>query len=152
MGLAGGPVGGPVATVDPRPCGLDDLGGHPPESRSVMVSMDSHSKVNLSDGANAVQFCCVNEQREVDAVAICERKSLEQHASCGVFPRERLDDTSKFRPMEVEQRSRNQLGDAPTTSWHRLTVAHEGPFVDSFNQLDLWICHQWTKEADDVRR
>ena len=58
----------------------------------------------------------VNQQTDLDAVAGGERKLLEQVDGARVLTSKRLLETREIGPMQIEQWSSNQLGDASTSA------------------------------------
>ena len=92
--------------------GLPDLGGHPAEPQVVVVPVPSFAEVDLRHGVEPDGVQRVDQQRDLDAVAGGERQPLQQVAAGGVLAGERLDEAGQLRPVQVQQRPGDQLGDA----------------------------------------
>ncbi len=65
---------------------------------------------------------CVNQHRDLDAVADAERDLLEQRAARGELACQGLVEHRKLRRVQVEHRSREQLGHAPPTMGQQRAV------------------------------
>ena len=109
VGSTAGPA--PVS-VHARERGLPDLGGHPSEALVVVVAVPPLAEVDLRDRVEPDGVERVDEQADLDAVAGGERQALQQRAAGGVLAGERLHEAGELRPVQVEQRTRDQLGDA----------------------------------------
>lgn len=99
-----------------------DLCPHPPQCVDLGVAVPSHAEVDLSHRTETTALDDVDQHRDLDAVPRHEGDLLEELAASGVLPRKGLHDTGEHRPVQDQQRPRDQLGHpAPARGQHDLT-------------------------------
>lgn len=143
-----------MGAVEPFECRAVDGGGHPAEGLAVLVAVVPDPDVDLGEGVQPGRLQGVDQQPELDAVAGREREPFEQGAAGRVLTAERLDETGEFRPVQVEQRAGDQLGDPAAAGRddgavpRRAARGHlQRPVVHGLDQLDVRFGEQ---RADDA--
>ena len=116
------------------------------------MPVQPYAKVHLRDRVEPQDVQCVHQQRQLDAVPARERQPLEQAAACRVLPGERLDHPRELRPVEVEQRACDELGDPPAAGPRDKVALHEGTVVHGLHQRDARIGEGRAEQPGDVRR
>ena len=71
-----------------------------------------------------------------------EAQLLEQTAPGRVLAGQRLNDPGQLRPVQVEQRTRDQLRDPSATGWDRGLALHQRPFVHRLHQMHRTVGEQ----------
>lgn len=109
------------------------------------VAVATGAEVDLRDRLGAGMLGCVEEQAQVDAVALDERELLEQAATACVLAAQRLDDAGEMREEQGDHRSGGQLGDAAAT----VSPGLERPVVEALDERDVGLGQQRPDETDD---
>ena len=92
----------------------------------------------------------VDQGGELDGVPRGDGEPLEQVASYGPLPRQRLHQPRQLRPLQRDQRPGDQLGDPPALERARATgQVAEGPFVEALHQRDAGVGQQRPEQAAD---
>src|SRR5439155_23509013 len=102
------------------------------------VAVDAYAKVDLGDRGEAHALDDIDEEAEVDAVALDERDLLEELAAARVLAGKRLGEHRQLREEERDQRTGDQLGDPPALAAH----AVERPLVEPLAELDVVLEQQ----------
>ena len=112
------------------------------------VAVDSHAKVDLGDRGDADALDDIDEETDVDAVALDERDLLEELAATRILAGERLGEHRQLREEEGDQRTGDQLGDPPALAAHPV----ERPLVEPLAELDVVLQQQRSEQPCDEAR
>jgi hypothetical protein len=129
---------------------LPDLRRHETETLVVLVTMPTLAEVYLGDGVEAGALGGVHQKCELHAVPARDRQALDELAAHGVFAGEGLGHTGKFGPVQVEQGTGDQLGDAATAHDATAPIGDEGSVVAGLDQVDSGVGQDRPEEPDDV--
>ena len=103
---------GPACAARPAaaaPCGRSRRPSGPGPGRPGAGA--AHADVDLGERVQPDRVQRVDEQPQLHPVADGERQPLQQRAPGRVLAAQRLDEAGQPRPVQVQQRARDQLGD-----------------------------------------
>src|ERR1700733_3738240 len=102
----------------------------------------ANSEVDLRHRVKARAAPGVDQERDLNAVAGAERKPFEQGALGGCLARQRLIEHREVWSMEVQQRSRQELGDAATTVVADLVAEAKRTAERALDESNLRLAHE----------
>src|SRR4029079_2603779 len=127
---------GAPAGLEPLHDRLDDDEGHLRKALEVLVAVLAHVEVDLAQAGEAEPRGEVDEVADLDRVAGEEGDLLEDGAPAGVLAGERLDVARELRKEEVDERTRDELGDAAAAALGEHAALHDGPLVVGLDVAD----------------
>ena len=84
---------------------------HPAERRRALMLVHPGAQVDLRHRGQPVRLEQVDEQPELDSVTGDEWHALQHGAARRVLTGERLHEPGEQRPVQVQQRARDEFGD-----------------------------------------
>ena len=111
------------------------------------VAVHALAQVDLGHRRQPEPSLEVEQEPEVDAVALDERQLLEQLAAAGVLAGQRLDEPGQLRAQEADHGSRHELGHPAATR----AVAF-GSVVEALHEPDVGAGQERAEEPDHERR
>ena len=114
--------------------------------------MDPSLQVHLAEPFEAASVGDVDQVSYLDGIPGEERQRLEQAPPPGVFAGERLDQAGEFRKEEVDERSRDQLGDPSSSALLEKSALHYRPAVVALDVLDPLLCDERANRSVDHPR
>src|SRR5947208_2592698 len=134
-----------TAYAGPLQRGEQDDGRHRAEIVERPVAVHPHAEVDLRDRVDTAGAAHVDEQAEVDAVALDERHPLEDGTRCRELAGQRLNDVGQLREERGDERAGHQLGYPAATA--RTAVGR--PLVERLHERDVVVVQQRSDQPDD---
>ena len=110
--------------------------------------MDALAEVDLGQAIRTQRLAHVDQQPELDAVALRKADLLEDPAMGGGLAGQWLAHVGQLREQELEHRARHQLGHAPAAG----RVVVQRPRVEALHQRDVVGRQERAEEARDEGR